>query len=99
VEFISCWSVSGTKFKHLSNYSVPQSRLYALNQIREILSGHKEGKGAPVDPGAAPQTLSTLLCSAHLCLLAGCFNLGLTNGPHGTTTNRLAYYCVGSLLC
>ncbi|XP_052792637.1 probable E3 ubiquitin-protein ligase HERC1 isoform X2 [Mya arenaria] len=71
-----------------------ESRLYALNQIREILSAHKEkeeGAGPPVQP----QTLSTLLCSAHLCLLAGCFNLGLTQGPEGTKIQRLSYYCDG----
>lgn len=72
-----------------------QCRLYAMNQIRELLSAHKE-KTDPVTLRFT-QTLSTLLCSAHLCLMAGCFNLGLLHGHQGAAMKlpRLSHYWVG----
>ncbi|XP_060586390.1 probable E3 ubiquitin-protein ligase HERC1 [Ruditapes philippinarum] len=68
-----------------------ESRLYALNQIRELLMAHKEKTDADRS-SPVPKTLSTLLCSAHLCLLSGCFNLGLLAGPQGEKIPRIAHY-------
>ena len=63
-----------------------QSRLYALNQVLELLSTAQEkeemtgqrGFRSP-GPSTSPSfTSTTLLNSAHLQLVAGCFGVGLT---------------------
>lgn len=70
-----------------------QSRLYAMNQIRELLNTHR-GKDA-MPEADLPWTLTTLLCSVHLFLLAGCFNLGLLTSVNGEKVLRLVQYRQG----
>ncbi|XP_052100156.1 probable E3 ubiquitin-protein ligase HERC1 isoform X2 [Mytilus californianus] len=50
-----------------------EARLYALNQIRELLSTQQEQQDKSE---SQPTTLTTLLCSVHVQLLSGCFSFG-----------------------
>ena len=64
-----------------------QSRLYALNQVVELLSTAREKEEREGEGGCWALTSTTLLNSAHLQLVAGCFGVGLTPdlqdiGPH-----------------
>lgn len=54
-------------------YFIFQARLYALNQIRELLSTQQE---LQEKSDSQPTTLTTLLCSVHVQLLSGCFSFG-----------------------
>ncbi|XP_076465936.1 putative E3 ubiquitin-protein ligase HERC1 isoform X3 [Babylonia areolata] len=64
-----------------------ESRLYALNQVVELLSTAQEKEVRDGESESSVMTSTTLLNSAHLQLLAGCFGVGLTPdlqeiGPH-----------------
>ncbi|PVD19395.1 hypothetical protein C0Q70_19883 [Pomacea canaliculata] len=65
-----------------------ESRLYALNQVAELFSTAKD-KEANI--GGFSLTSTTLLNSAHLQLLAGCFGLGL-NFDLKITGQHLRHY-------
>ncbi|XP_035829751.1 probable E3 ubiquitin-protein ligase HERC1 isoform X3 [Aplysia californica] len=66
-----------------------ESRLYALNQIIELLSTGK-GKDEPSASTSSPTT--TLLNSVHLQLLAGCFGLLVLRSEYTSVSHQLYHY-------
>ncbi|XP_059169765.1 probable E3 ubiquitin-protein ligase HERC1 isoform X3 [Physella acuta] len=66
-----------------------QSRLYALNQIVELLTTGKD-KDKDVSQHSSPNT--TLLNSVHLQLLAGCFGLLILRPDCSAVSNQLYHY-------
>ncbi|KAH9513369.1 putative E3 ubiquitin-protein ligase herc1 [Bulinus truncatus] len=66
-----------------------ESRLYALNQIIELLTTGKEKDDEPKN-NSSPNT--TLLNSVHLQLLAGCFGLLVLRSEYTSVSNQLYHY-------
>uniref|UniRef100_A0A2C9KCS9 B30.2/SPRY domain-containing protein n=1 Tax=Biomphalaria glabrata TaxID=6526 RepID=A0A2C9KCS9_BIOGL len=66
-----------------------ESRLYALNQIIELLTTGKEKDDEP-KTNSSPNT--TLLNSVHLQLLAGCFGLLVLRSEYTSVSNQLYHY-------
>ncbi|KAL4227433.1 putative E3 ubiquitin-protein ligase herc1 [Mactra antiquata] len=77
-----------------NQHSRAESRLDALNQIRVLLRGYKDKEEMTSDQSSTniPQSLSTLLCSVHLNLLSGFFNIGLLPHREGGQIKRLTHY-------
>ena len=73
-----------------------QTRLYALNQVRELLSAEKDKGSSDEDDGQA-KTLTTLNYSAHLLILAGSFSLGVNTRETGTSKVQPTHYTVSTV--
>ena len=69
-----------------------QSRLYALNQIRELLSAEKDKES--IGQELSVRTLTTLNYPAHLLLLAGSFCLGINSRENGSSRAQPTHYTV-----
>ena len=74
-----------------------QSRLYALNQIRELLSAKKDKDALDHEDELGAKTLTTLNYSAHLLILAGSFSLGVNSRENGTNRVQPTHYTVSIL--
>ncbi|BFZ01051.1 hypothetical protein BsWGS_04090 [Bradybaena similaris] len=66
-----------------------ESRLYALNQIGELLSTGKEKDDQSIKYSSAT---TTLLNSVHLQLLAGCFGLLVLRSETNNNSHQLSHY-------
>ncbi|KAK3097022.1 hypothetical protein FSP39_005665 [Pinctada imbricata] len=88
-DLIPCWKIHPREMAEALYFqqSKAESRLYALNQIKELLSTKTE-KANTIDTIATP---STLLGSSHVQFLSGAFTFNLAKDSSGQGTQLFHY--------